>query len=168
MYRYIVMWPLLTVETASSCYHLRWNWVLANELNWNHHDYGLFVYIVGGTEGQERESSCGHEVLQVRCCVLYSVGYLVQPCTCIVHVRVNIAGNERILCTLLLILLMCVCVCVCRRLARLLKIIVPGVLTPEVGYLLLVAAMLVVRTYCDVWMIQNGTAIEGYSGYFYM
>uniref|UniRef100_A0A8C3AHQ9 ATP-binding cassette, sub-family D (ALD), member 3a n=1 Tax=Cyclopterus lumpus TaxID=8103 RepID=A0A8C3AHQ9_CYCLU len=28
------------------------------------------------------------------------------------------------------------------------------------GYLLLIAAMLVTRTYCDVWMIQNGTMIE--------
>uniref|UniRef100_A0A8C8HPZ1 ATP-binding cassette, sub-family D (ALD), member 3a n=1 Tax=Oncorhynchus tshawytscha TaxID=74940 RepID=A0A8C8HPZ1_ONCTS len=28
------------------------------------------------------------------------------------------------------------------------------------GYLLFIAAMLVTRTYCDVWMIQNGTMIE--------
>uniref|UniRef100_A0AAY4CRS3 ATP-binding cassette sub-family D member 3 n=1 Tax=Denticeps clupeoides TaxID=299321 RepID=A0AAY4CRS3_9TELE len=28
------------------------------------------------------------------------------------------------------------------------------------GYLMLIAAMLVTRTYCDVWMIQNGTMIE--------
>nr|XP_006635033.1 PREDICTED: ATP-binding cassette sub-family D member 3 [Lepisosteus oculatus] len=28
------------------------------------------------------------------------------------------------------------------------------------GYLLLIAVMLVARTYCDVWMIQNGTMIE--------
>uniref|UniRef100_A0A8C7F4K9 ATP-binding cassette, sub-family D (ALD), member 3a n=1 Tax=Oncorhynchus kisutch TaxID=8019 RepID=A0A8C7F4K9_ONCKI len=28
------------------------------------------------------------------------------------------------------------------------------------GYLVLIAAMLVARTYCDVWMIQNGTMIE--------
>ena len=31
----------------------------------------------------------------------------------------------------------------------------------QVGYLLLVAVMLVLRTYADVWMIQNGTAVEG-------
>lgn len=31
----------------------------------------------------------------------------------------------------------------------------------QVGYLLLVALMLVLRTYADVWMIQNGTSIEG-------
>ncbi|OXB81483.1 UNVERIFIED_CONTAM: hypothetical protein H355_004389 [Colinus virginianus] len=30
----------------------------------------------------------------------------------------------------------------------------------ETGYLLLIAVMLVVRTYCDIWMIQNGTVIE--------
>lgn len=28
------------------------------------------------------------------------------------------------------------------------------------GYLALVAVSLMARTYCDVWMIQNGTAIE--------
>lgn len=30
----------------------------------------------------------------------------------------------------------------------------------QTGFLLLIAAMLVARTYCDVWMIQNGTMIE--------
>lgn len=30
----------------------------------------------------------------------------------------------------------------------------------QTAYLLLIAAMLVIRTYCDVWMIQNGTMIE--------
>uniref|UniRef100_A0A8B9NXH9 ATP binding cassette subfamily D member 3 n=1 Tax=Apteryx owenii TaxID=8824 RepID=A0A8B9NXH9_APTOW len=30
----------------------------------------------------------------------------------------------------------------------------------KTGYLLLIAVMLVVRTYCDIWMIQNGTVIE--------
>ena len=69
-----------------------------------------------------------------------------------------------------------------RRLCKLLRILVPGFFTPEVGhcagcsphlpetqdvfvlqmgYLLLVALMLVLRTYADVWMIQNGTSIEG-------
>lgn len=31
---------------------------------------------------------------------------------------------------------------------------------PQTGFLILIAAMLVARTYCDVWMIQNGTMIE--------
>ena len=31
---------------------------------------------------------------------------------------------------------------------------------PQTAYLLLIASMLVARTYCDVWMIQNGTMIE--------
>uniref|UniRef100_A0A673ZCJ6 ATP-binding cassette, sub-family D (ALD), member 3a n=1 Tax=Salmo trutta TaxID=8032 RepID=A0A673ZCJ6_SALTR len=33
-------------------------------------------------------------------------------------------------------------------------------LSSQTGYLVLIAAMLVARTYCDVWMIQNGTMIE--------
>lgn len=47
-----------------------------------------------------------------------------------------------------------------RKLLRILKIIIPGWLTPETGYLALVAASLIARTYCDVWMIHNGTSIE--------
>ncbi|XP_050401971.1 ATP-binding cassette sub-family D member 3 [Patella vulgata] len=46
------------------------------------------------------------------------------------------------------------------RLIRILKILVPGWFTPETWYLLLVAWSLIARTYADVWMIQNGTAIE--------
>lgn len=70
------------------------------------------------------------------------------------------------------------------QLLRLIKIIIPGAFTPEVytrsglvynplisdlclspvslkvGYLVLVAVLLVTRTYADVWLIQNGTAIE--------
>jgi ATP-binding cassette subfamily D (ALD) protein 3 len=42
----------------------------------------------------------------------------------------------------------------------LLKIIVPGPFTAEAGYLVLVAAMMLARTWCDVWMLKNGTAIE--------
>ena len=41
----------------------------------------------------------------------------------------------------------------------------------QVGYLCLIAVMLVARTYADVWIIQNGTAIEGsvfFSIYLYM
>eukprot|EP00731_Ephydatia_muelleri_P018530 Em0011g570a len=47
-----------------------------------------------------------------------------------------------------------------RRLWPLLKIIVPGVFSPEAGYLVMIAVMLVLRTYADVWMIQNGTNVE--------
>uniref|UniRef100_A0A0E9STU3 ABC transmembrane type-1 domain-containing protein n=1 Tax=Anguilla anguilla TaxID=7936 RepID=A0A0E9STU3_ANGAN len=37
---------------------------------------------------------------------------------------------------------------------------VPRMFCKESGYMFLIAAMLVARTYCDVWMIQNGTMIE--------
>ncbi|XP_048670371.1 ATP-binding cassette sub-family D member 3 isoform X2 [Marmota marmota marmota] len=37
---------------------------------------------------------------------------------------------------------------------------VPRTFCKETGYLILIAVMLVSRTYCDVWMIQNGTLIE--------
>ncbi|XP_019645621.1 PREDICTED: ATP-binding cassette sub-family D member 3-like [Branchiostoma belcheri] len=47
-----------------------------------------------------------------------------------------------------------------RRIYQILKILVPKFFSPEVGYIILVASMLLARTYCDVWMIQNGTAIE--------
>nr|XP_057916934.1 ATP-binding cassette sub-family D member 3a [Doryrhamphus excisus] len=46
------------------------------------------------------------------------------------------------------------------RILQLLRIMVPGLFCMETGYLLLIAVMLVARTYCDVWMIQNGTLIE--------
>ncbi|XP_044770502.1 ATP-binding cassette sub-family D member 3 isoform X3 [Neomonachus schauinslandi] len=46
------------------------------------------------------------------------------------------------------------------RLTRILKIMVPRTFCKETGYLALIAVMLVSRTYCDVWMIQNGTLIE--------
>ncbi|XP_059183075.1 ATP-binding cassette sub-family D member 3a [Centropristis striata] len=46
------------------------------------------------------------------------------------------------------------------RIFRLLGIMVPKFFCKETGYLVLIAAMLVARTYCDVWMIQNGTMIE--------
>ncbi|KAK7118593.1 hypothetical protein R3I94_022174 [Phoxinus phoxinus] len=46
------------------------------------------------------------------------------------------------------------------RIARILKIMVPRLLCKETWYLFLIAMMLVTRTYCDVWMIQNGTMIE--------
>uniref|UniRef100_A0A8D1UUA8 ATP binding cassette subfamily D member 3 n=1 Tax=Sus scrofa TaxID=9823 RepID=A0A8D1UUA8_PIG len=46
------------------------------------------------------------------------------------------------------------------RLTRILKIMIPRTFCKETGYLILIAIMLVSRTYCDVWMIQNGTLIE--------
>ncbi|XP_072762219.1 ATP-binding cassette sub-family D member 3 [Anoplolepis gracilipes] len=47
-----------------------------------------------------------------------------------------------------------------RRLCQLLKIGVPGIMTPEFGYVFLVAASLIARTLCDLWMINKGTLIE--------
>lgn len=38
--------------------------------------------------------------------------------------------------------------------------ILPGLFIPEVGYMLLIAAALLGRTYCDLWMIKNNTAVE--------
>ncbi|XP_019727404.1 ATP-binding cassette sub-family D member 3a isoform X4 [Hippocampus comes] len=46
------------------------------------------------------------------------------------------------------------------RILRILRIMVPQIFCMETGYLILIAVMLVARTYCDVWMIQNGTMIE--------
>ncbi|XP_061661947.1 ATP-binding cassette sub-family D member 3a isoform X2 [Syngnathoides biaculeatus] len=46
------------------------------------------------------------------------------------------------------------------RILRILGIMVPQIFCMEAGYLVLIAVMLVARTYCDVWMIQNGTMIE--------
>ncbi|XP_073686693.1 ATP-binding cassette sub-family D member 3a [Garra rufa] len=46
------------------------------------------------------------------------------------------------------------------RISRIIGIMVPRLLCKETWYLFLIAVMLVTRTYCDVWMIQNGTMIE--------
>ncbi|XP_077592026.1 ATP-binding cassette sub-family D member 3a isoform X1 [Stigmatopora nigra] len=46
------------------------------------------------------------------------------------------------------------------QILRILRMMVPQILCMETGYLILIAVMLVARTYCDVWMIQNGTMIE--------
>ncbi|KJE92701.1 ATP-binding cassette [Capsaspora owczarzaki ATCC 30864] len=46
------------------------------------------------------------------------------------------------------------------RLRKLLRIVIPGVFTPEMGFIVLVAAAMVGRTYCDLWMIKTTTAIE--------
>ncbi len=47
-----------------------------------------------------------------------------------------------------------------RRIAAILKIIIPGVFSPEAGFMFLVAAALIARSVCDIWLIQNGTSIE--------
>lgn len=47
-----------------------------------------------------------------------------------------------------------------KNLRGILGVLVPGVWTPETGYLLLVALSLITRSLCDIWMIQNGTCIE--------
>src|SRR5690242_10960861 len=39
--------------------------------------------------------------------------------------------------------------------------ITKGVFTAEMGYVVMVAFMMLGRTWCDVWMLKNGTAIEG-------
>uniref|UniRef100_A0A667HC36 ATP binding cassette subfamily D member 3 n=1 Tax=Lynx canadensis TaxID=61383 RepID=A0A667HC36_LYNCA len=54
------------------------------------------------------------------------------------------------------------------RLTQILKIMVPRTFCKETGYLVLIAVMLVSRTYCDVWMIQNGTLIERAFTYYKM
>ena len=47
-----------------------------------------------------------------------------------------------------------------KQIIRLLKICVPGWFSPEAGYLTLVAATLVARTLCDLWMININTTLE--------
>uniref|UniRef100_A0A8D0DWY6 ATP binding cassette subfamily D member 3 n=1 Tax=Salvator merianae TaxID=96440 RepID=A0A8D0DWY6_SALMN len=46
------------------------------------------------------------------------------------------------------------------RINQILKVMVPRTFCKETGYLILIAIMLILRTYCDIWMIQNGTLIE--------
>ncbi|XP_062992108.1 ATP-binding cassette sub-family D member 3 isoform X3 [Elgaria multicarinata webbii] len=46
------------------------------------------------------------------------------------------------------------------RIYQILKVMVPRTFCKETGYLVLIAMMLILRTYCDIWMIQNGTVIE--------
>uniref|UniRef100_A0A8P4GC10 ATP-binding cassette, sub-family D (ALD), member 3a n=1 Tax=Dicentrarchus labrax TaxID=13489 RepID=A0A8P4GC10_DICLA len=41
------------------------------------------------------------------------------------------------------------------RILQILRIMVPRFFCMETGYLIFIASMLVARTYCDVWMIQN-------------
>ncbi|KAF4117105.1 ATP-binding cassette sub-family D member 3b [Onychostoma macrolepis] len=47
-----------------------------------------------------------------------------------------------------------------RRVYHIIKILLPQTFCKESGYLLLIAVILMARTYCDVWMIHNGTMIE--------
>ncbi|XP_057331256.1 ATP-binding cassette sub-family D member 3 [Microplitis mediator] len=48
-----------------------------------------------------------------------------------------------------------------KQLRQLLSIGIPGLLTPETGFIVLVAGSLVVRSLCDLWMIRISTLIEG-------
>ncbi|XP_011307725.1 ATP-binding cassette sub-family D member 3 [Fopius arisanus] len=48
-----------------------------------------------------------------------------------------------------------------RQLYRLLAIGIPGALSPEAGFVLLIAGSLVGRSLCDLWMIRITTLIEG-------
>lgn len=47
-----------------------------------------------------------------------------------------------------------------RRLWKLLKIVMPGVLTPEAGFAATVSLMMIARTLCDLWMLKTSTTIE--------
>ncbi|XP_039300335.1 ATP-binding cassette sub-family D member 3-like, partial [Nilaparvata lugens] len=47
-----------------------------------------------------------------------------------------------------------------KQIRHILSIAIKGVLTPEAGFLLLVAGSLVARSLCDIWMIQNHTSTE--------
>ncbi|KAL1116830.1 hypothetical protein AAG570_005300, partial [Ranatra chinensis] len=47
-----------------------------------------------------------------------------------------------------------------RQIRALLSIAIPGITSPEAGFMILVAISLVTRSLCDLWMIQNTTCIE--------
>jgi len=47
-----------------------------------------------------------------------------------------------------------------KRLLKLVKIVIPNLFSKELGYIVLVAVMMLVRTYCDLWMIASTTYIE--------
>lgn len=47
-----------------------------------------------------------------------------------------------------------------KQLTQLMRICVPGWTSPEAGLLVVVAASLVARTMCDLWMINHSTKIE--------
>ncbi|KNC53822.1 ATP-binding cassette [Thecamonas trahens ATCC 50062] len=44
--------------------------------------------------------------------------------------------------------------------SKIMKTLVPSLFSPEAAYMVVVAVSMVARTYCDVWMLNNGTAIE--------
>ncbi|XP_034248545.1 ATP-binding cassette sub-family D member 3 [Thrips palmi] len=46
------------------------------------------------------------------------------------------------------------------QLRKLLKIIIPGWFSAESSFCVLIAASLVARSFCDIWMIQNATLVE--------
>lgn len=46
------------------------------------------------------------------------------------------------------------------QIRKLLKIIIPGWFSAESSFCFLVAASLVARSFCDIWMIQNATLVE--------
>lgn len=46
------------------------------------------------------------------------------------------------------------------QLCYLIKLIIPGFLSIEIGYVLLIALSLMTRSCCDMWMIQTGTKVE--------
>ena len=41
-----------------------------------------------------------------------------------------------------------------------LPILFPSIVCPETGYVLLIISVMVARTFCDLWVIQNSTKIE--------
>lgn len=47
-----------------------------------------------------------------------------------------------------------------RRLLALLRIVMPGMFTPEAGFAAVVAAMMCARTFCDLWTLRVNTTIE--------
>ena len=47
-----------------------------------------------------------------------------------------------------------------RQLKFLLRVGIPGWLSPEAGFMGLVAVSLVARTLCDIWMIRHATITE--------
>eukprot|EP01139_Manchomonas_bermudensis_P010009 Amastigsp_a339828_62.p2 type:complete len:677 gc:universal Amastigsp_a339828_62:2048-18(-) len=46
------------------------------------------------------------------------------------------------------------------RMWKILKILIPHPLSPEAMYMLVVGLMMIARSYGDIWMLNNGTAIE--------
>lgn len=53
------------------------------------------------------------------------------------------------------------------QLKELLRIMIPGFWTKETAFLISIAASLIARTFCDLWLIKNGTLIERYIFFYY-